>query len=410
MILSNQEEAMLMKDVLMIIHTMGSLDPSDNDRFTYLAKKIIETGEASVEIVTSDFEHHKKKYRDEDVANCYPFKFIFLHESAYMKNVSVRRIKGHNCFANNLKKYLDVRNKPDVIYCAVPPIGSAKVAAQYAEKNHIKFVIDIQDLWPESFQIVLGNNKFSKLLVKPMMKEINYVYSRADVITAVSDTFVRRAKKVNYKAIKTESVYLGTDSELIARVLLEKDDILKPENEFWIGYVGNIAASYDFKNLFKALSIVKAQGINNIHFQLMGDGDLREEVEALSKEFFPNTNFYGYLPYEKMFRYLKQCDIAVNPIVKGSVSSVINKVGDYAAAGVPVVSSQDSPEYIALLNKYNAGITALPEDADSIAHAIVTLYKDSQMRKELGENNHKLFEDKFDRLNTYRKIVESLIK
>lgn len=107
-----------MKDVLMIIHTMGSLDPSDNDRFTYLAKKIIETGEASVEIVTSDFEHHKKKYRDEDVANCYPFKFIFLHESAYMKNVSVRRIKGHNCFANNLKKYLDVRNKPDVIYCA----------------------------------------------------------------------------------------------------------------------------------------------------------------------------------------------------------------------------------------------------------------------------------------------------
>lgn len=399
-----------MKDILMVIHTMGSLDPSDNDRFTYLAKKVIETEEASVEIVTSDFEHHKKSYRDKGKTKEYPFKFTFLHEIAYKKNVSFGRIKGHSTFAQNLKKYLERRKKPDVIYCAVPPIGSAKVVAQYAEDNNVKFVIDVQDLWPESFQIVLGNNKFANLLITPMMKDVNYVYSKADVIVAVSDTFVKRAKSENHKATKTESVYLGTDSKQIEQALLGECDIEKPEDEFWIGYIGNIAASYDFNSLFKALSIIKSKGISNIRFQLMGDGNKRKEAEELSKKYFSETKFYGYLPYEKMFRYLKMCDIAVNPIVKGSVSSVINKVGDYAAAGVPVVSSQDSPEYKALLDKYKAGITTTPESPEDIANAIMTLYNDKQLRKEYGANNRKLYEDRFDRLNTYKKIVNALFE
>ena len=110
-----------------------------------------------------------------------------------------------------------------------------------------------------------------------------------------------------------------------------------------------------------------------------------------------------------MFRYLSQCDIAVNPIVKGSVSSVINKVGDYAAAGVAVVSSQDSLEYKRLLEQYNAGISTTPEDPINIADAIIHLYKNSELRKAMGVNNRKLFEDKFDRQNTYKKIIDALI-
>ena len=398
-----------MKDILMIIHTMGSLDPSDNDRFTYLAKKIVETGEACVEIVTSDYEHHKKKYREQGVIYNYPFKFTFLHEKSYKKNVSVGRIVGHSIFAHNLKEYLRKRKKPDVIYCAIPPIGSAKVTAEYASMNHVKFVIDIQDLWPESFQIVLGNNGIAKMLLSPMIKEVNYVYASADVVIAVSDTFLTRAKLVNNSAKRYESVYLGTDSKIIESALRTASDLTKPENEFWVGYIGNIAASYDFKNLFKALSIVKSKGINNMRFQLMGDGNMRKDVEELSKQYFQETTFYGYLPYDKMFRYLSQCDIAVNPIVKGSVSSVINKVGDYAAAGVAVVSSQDSLEYKRLLEQYNAGISTTPEDPINIADAIIHLYKNSELRKAMGVNNRKLFEDKFDRQNTYKKIIDALI-
>lgn len=188
------------QDILMIVHTMGTLLPSDNDRFTYIARRLMEEDpEVRIEIVTSDFEHHKKRYRDENIKKEHPFKITFLHEDAYQKNVSLARIAGHYSFGKRLKKYLKARRKPDVIYCAVPPLYSANVVADYAKKNGIKFIIDVQDLWPESFQMVLGNSYFSKVLLSPMMLLANRVYSRADFIFAVSSTFAERAGKYTSK-------------------------------------------------------------------------------------------------------------------------------------------------------------------------------------------------------------------
>ncbi len=50
------------KDVLMIIHTMGSSDPSDNDRFTYLASLIVGSREADVEIISSQEVLSKQRH------------------------------------------------------------------------------------------------------------------------------------------------------------------------------------------------------------------------------------------------------------------------------------------------------------------------------------------------------------
>ena len=178
-----------MKDVLMMVHTMGNLLPSDNDRYTYLAKMLTARG-ANVEIVTSDFEHHKKKYRDINLTKNRVYTVTYLHENPYQKNVSLKRIEGHLSFAKRLKKYLKTRKKPDVIYCAVPPTVSAYEIAQYAKKNGIRFIVDVQDLWPESFRIALGNGALVNAALSPLSFFVNSAYHQADVIAAVSETFV----------------------------------------------------------------------------------------------------------------------------------------------------------------------------------------------------------------------------
>ena len=105
-----------MLDILMVVHTMGTMDPSDNDRFSYIANMLISRG-AKVEMVTSDFEHHKKRYRNcSEIKGKYSFDITFLHEKKYKKNVSLARILGHISFGEKLKKYLSKRKKPDVIY------------------------------------------------------------------------------------------------------------------------------------------------------------------------------------------------------------------------------------------------------------------------------------------------------
>ena len=77
----------------------------------------------------------------------------------------------------------------------------------------------------------------------------------------------------------------------------------------------------------------------------MGDGPLKSKFELYAKSSGINVDFKGKLEYSQMAKYLNKSDICVNPIVKGSAGSIINKVGDYAAAGIPVVNTQDSLEY-----------------------------------------------------------------
>ena len=111
-----------------------------------------------------------------------------------------------------------------------------------------------------------------------------------------------------------------------------------------------------------------------------------------------------------MIGLLCSCDIAVNPIKAKSAGSIINKVGDYAAAGLPVINSQESKEYRYLIDENQIGINVENDDSNSMSSAIELMCSDYKKRKEYGNNNRKLAEKKFDRQNTYSKIINVICK
>ena len=111
------------------------------------------------------------------------------------------------------------------------------------------------------------------------------------------------------------------------------------------------------------------------------------------------------LSYDKMVKKLCNCDIAINPISKGAAQSIINKVGDYAMAGLPVISTQECKEYRDLVENYNIGFNCENNNAQDVANKIEILYNDENLRKIMGQNNRKLAEEKFDRGVSYNKII-----
>lgn len=74
--------------------------------------------------------------------------------------------------------------------------------------------------------------------------------------------------------------------------------------------------------------------------------------------------------------------------------------------GLPVVNTQESEEYRRLVNEYQIGINVQNGDSKDLADKIEILYNDKTLREKFGANNRKLAEEKFDRKNTYRKIIE----
>ena len=195
-------------DILILADFLGPLDGTFNSRFLYLGDMLAK--EHEVEIVTSDFDHGAKAYFDYEIEK-HDFKITMLHEGAYPTNVCLQRFYGHYVWGRNVRKYLAGRKKPDVIFCAIPTLMASYEAAKYCEKNGVRFVIDIQDLWPEAFQMVFNIPVVSQVIFAPFTFLANGIYKRADGICGVSDTYCERALKVNKKCKKGTTVFLGTE-------------------------------------------------------------------------------------------------------------------------------------------------------------------------------------------------------
>lgn len=379
-----------------------------NSRFTYLLDKL-DCKKNEVELITSDFFHNEKNHRT-NINETTPYKITLIHEPGYKKNITLKRFYSHYILANNLKKYLkNVKDKPDVIYCAVPSLDLAKEAAKYAKKNNIRFIVDVQDLWPEAFKMIINIPVFSDLLFYPMKKTADYIYKQADEIIAVSETYSDRAAKVNKKFQNKASVFLGTD--------LSTFDIIKEQNKIEfkdeiirIVYIGTLGASYDICSIIDAINLLEKEGNKKVKLMILGDGPLREKFENYASQKISNFEFTGKLAYEKMVGLLCACDIAINPIKKGSAASIINKVGDYAAAGLPVINTQESPEYQKLIDEYECGFNCKNGNYVDIAKKINVLIKNPTKMKKMGLNNRKLAVEKFDRQNTYKTIINIIEK
>lgn len=370
------------KKILFIWNYFYLESEKGDSRFSYLARLLVNKG-YDLEIITSNFYHMKKVFRDikEEELSSLPYKVTFVKELGYKKNISFRRIISINKFNKSVKQYLkSLEYKPDLVYVPVPSIKLASLVNKYCKKNNIPFVIDVEDLWPESFNMVTHNALLTKILFFPLFINANKVYRSADGIIAVSKTFLNRVLSVRKDNPISDVVYIGSDFSHASNI---KKVNSKPKNEKWITYIGTIAKSYNLKLFIDAFEILKREGHNEYVLNILGDGPDKEMIYeyAINKQI--NVRFTGLLPYKEMIEILKDSDYGINPINKRSVATIINKVGDYASVGLPVINTQRCNEYIEILKNSNTGISILSEDAKDIANTILNIDKLNLVRSPL---------------------------
>ena len=397
-----------MKRIVIIDHFSKAPGETGNNRFIYLAELLCSCGFA-VEIITTTFAHIAKRQRDTD-AKLYghlPYKYTMLPEPGYPRNVCLKRFASHRVFGANLSRYLQTMEKPDAVLVAVPSLDVGKAAGNYCRKHGIPFLVDIQDLWPEAFKLLLKLPVISDLAFLPMTLQANRFYSQADRIIAVSRTYQMRGLRSNRKDPEGLCVYLGTDLEQFDKYRARSCGE-KPRDELWIGYAGTLGHSYNIEIIFDALNLLPDVLGERVVFHVFGDGPYLERFREYARGCKVRSVFHGRQDYPTMVSCLSQADIAVNPIAKGAAQSIINKHADYAAAGLPVVSTQECREYRDLLEHYQCGINCDVESAEQVAAALRELIEDPDKRKRMGENSRRMAEERFDRRNTYRQIVRAI--
>lgn len=374
--------------------------PGSNNRFVSLARMLADQGH-DVELAISSFVHETKSQRTTPGVNA-NFTYSVHYEVGYRKNVSAQRLVSHSTLASSLAKYLQERRRPDVVVCAVPSLSVGAAVLKYCNESGVRLVLDVQDLWPEAFEMVLRPRLLARALLTPIRRKAVRLYRGADEIVTVSRSYSSYVSRLRPDGM-ARSVYIGT--ELRDFGPLESIWAQRDEDVFTVAYVGTLAASYQLGQVLDALAVVRSRGIH-ARLLVLGDGADRPSLEEKSATLGLDVEFVGRLSHGEMAKRLAKAHIAVNPIHPHSAASVINKVGDYAAAGLPVINTQVCSEYREMLSDYDAGVNVAPRDIDGLAHAIEGLARDEEKVRQMSLNARRMGEEVFDRTRLYRKFCD----
>ena len=386
-------------------------------RFAYLADMLQKKG-YEVDLYTSSFNHWEKAQRNpqavEEIRSRTDYGIRLVHEPGYKKNIDVRRIISHTILAENAVKEIEKNSrdrKYDLLYAIIPDNGLAAAVTKYGNEQGIPVVIDVEDLWPESMEMVMHIPVVTDVLYYPYRKYARYAYKHASGFIGTSDEY--RDKPLEYGAdadLPRKTVYVGCDLDVFDGGVAEfSDGIEKDEKEFWIIYAGTLGTSYDIDTLVRAAQKLYADGYGDIYVKILGGGPLQEQFEAAAAEKPCHVDFLGYMPYEQMAAYLVKSDVTINSFVKKAAQSIVNKIGDYLAAGKPMINTCSSREFRSKVEQDGFGVNVEAENVDVLADAILQLYKDPELREQMGITARRIAEEQFDRKNAYVEI-EKLIE
>jgi glycosyltransferase involved in cell wall biosynthesis len=177
------------------------------------------------------------------------------------------------------------------------------------------------------------------------------------------------------------------------------------EGKFIVAYAGAHGMSNDLGVVLAAAEFLKTQ--KNIHFLFVGDGkekaNLIQQAESLELN---NVTFLPPVAKNDMHVVFSAVDatLAILKPIDVYKTTYPNKVFDGMAAGRPVILAIDGV-CREVIEKHNAGIFTPPGDAEGLAQVVLSLSKDPQTAKMMGENGRKAVLSHYNRAQQAEKLT-----
>jgi colanic acid biosynthesis glycosyl transferase WcaI len=315
----------------------------------------------------------------------YGYKIRFLQRET-MEGVSVIRVPlypSHD--KSGLKRIINyisfafsaaiigpwVIKKADVAYVYHPPATIGFPAAMIKLLRRIPFVYDVQDLWPDTLAATgMFNNKLGLWLISKWCK---FIYKKAGKIVVLSNGFKKALVERGVREDKITVIYNWVDDNLVKpcrknTVLAEK---LGLSGKFNIIFAGNIGKAQALDSVITAANLLRNNS-RNIQFVFVGAGIEVENLKQKAKDLgLDNVLFIPQQPMSEIGAILNLADILLvhlkdDPLFRITVPS---KIQAYLAVGRPILVGVRG-DAADLVIKAKAGLTCIPEDANSIADGV----------------------------------------
>ncbi len=359
-------------------------------RTALLAEKLLERGH-SVRWWASAFEHQRKVMLFDADCECNLQNGLTLQilcGCGYKKNLSFSRYIDHRIIAAKFRNLAPHAEPPDVIVASMPCHHLAYEAVHYSRKRKIPVLVDVRDLWPDTFAEFLHIPVLKALGRAMLYQDFNRLSSLlggCDGILAVSKTMLEWAlgKTGRPRGPWDRVFYIGYKKASVPDTDAPPEWLQRIEGKKIVAYVGTFGLSYELELILKAARRFHESGREDVCFILAGIGQ-QERALRSKADTLPNVILPGWISASEIQLLLKRAAFGLVPC--RSVKGVLpNKVFEYFSAGLPVISSLQG-EMADAISRFHLGFNYTPGDLEGICEAMRNLLENPSLREKMAFN------------------------
>lgn len=398
------------------------VDKDQNQRLFRTGSMINSALEKNHSIVwwTSTFNHHTKKNRFKKTNKIKlkeNYEINFIYSLGYKKNNSPLRYLDNILLSYSLyKEFRNSKKKPDLIISSFPVPEITFASIYFAKSENIKTIIDIRDLWPDT---ILDKFFYLKplvsLLLMPMRKINNYIFSNCNAIIGNSNEFIEWGLKIaNKKRRELDVVFdmgyvekkYALSEYRKAKTFWKDYNISKKKKFIIVSFIGTIGFNFNFNLILETAKICTKKNLK-VQFFICGDGPRLNELKNKSKE-LKNIFFPGWLDGVEIKYLNRMSDIGLAPYVntKNFIDNLPNKIAEYMFGKNAIALSLSKGKMFDIINKYSCGFTY--QNPYDLTNKISELIDQPLKLKKLKTNSYAVYKTKLNGTKIYKNFATYL--
>lgn len=339
------------------------------------------------------------------------FKYRLIKLPNTQKSNFVKRyIDGVN-YAFSAKKYIkEMLTDSDVVFIQSSPTALYNISVVKSLINNKKKIIyNVQDMFP-------GSSIASGVMKQEWMQKVFFslqkiAYKKADVIVGISDDMKDKLIEQGVPAEKIEIVVNWFDDRTVSEVPWENNRFVPIANMnkdfFYVQYAGTMGYVFDYNMIIKVAEYLKNE--DKIIFQMIGEGSQKQAfIDTVKEKKLNNIVFLPLQKQEMVSDVYSACSTCIIPLKHGVIgNSVPSKAGLLMACKRPIITSTDrGSKYNQMINDNGIGFAYGDDEPEKIAEAIIQLYKNKSLCKEMGIKGYKFGHVLYSRSVNMKKYIQ----
>lgn len=357
-------------------------------------------------IITTNFNHDLKKKYD-NLAEKAIFETILIDVPGYNKNLSILRAISHIVFAFKVKSFINCNiSNYSIVYCTIPSTLAPFLLSKICKRNKLTFVLDVIDLWPQSYFVFFGKLEFlPRFFLFPWTLISKLTYRRSTLVVAESKEYARYVSQ--FRQDKVEGYYLGVDVKRQKELLIYSTIKMptKSDEEIWIGYGGALNNSYDFNVILSSFLLIQKQ-FSNIKLLFIGGGEQEINIKNFIEKFEINGLVTGIIPYPDYLKLLSKCDIGINSFRKNTKVVHSYKYNDYIACGCCVLNNLKGETWSAV-EEYGIGLN-FDYEKNTLEKCLRKLLSNTELIEQFKANSRFLANNDLSKEYIYNSLFKNI--